>query len=125
MGKSLNNISTFIKKRFTMDDTQLLTQLETIKTGLEGTLNGKIQKAVSDAQSAFETGLPDKIKAALKENLDTLNSGFKEMADWKRERAEIDPKNQKALDDILVTLNKINKNVDRSEMKTFGEVFME
>lgn len=108
-----------------MEDTQLLAQLDTIKTGLEGSLNGKIQEAVGKVQSAFDSGLPEKIKAALKENLDTLNAGFKEMADWKKERSDIDPKNQKALDDILSTLKKIDKHVERSEMKTFGELYAE
>lgn len=106
-----------------METKELEQRLDTLKTGLEGTLNEKLQKAVSEVKTAFESGLPDKIKAALKENLETLNAGFKEMQDWKAERNEVDPKNQKALDDILSQLKSINKSVQKSEMKTFGEVF--
>lgn len=107
-----------------MDDVQILEKLDGVKTALEGSLNEKVQKAVADVKTAFETGLPDKIKVSLTENLKTINDGLKEMADWKAERSEIDPKNQKALDDILVQLKSINKNVQKSEMKTFGDIFI-
>lgn len=108
-----------------MDDVQIIEKLDGVKTALEGSLNEKVQKAVADVKTAFETGLPDKIKVALKDNLDTINTGLKSMQDWKADRDLIDPKNQKALDDILVTLKSIDKNVNKSEMKTFGEVFMQ
>lgn len=106
-----------------MEEKDILAKLDDVKTGLEGSLNEKVQKAVVTVQSAIETGLPEKIKAALTENLKTINEGLKEMADWKKERSEIDPKNQQALDNILVQLKNLNKSVQKDTMKTFGELY--
>lgn len=108
-----------------MEDNVILEKLDGVKTALEGTLNEKVQKAVSEVKTAIETGQSDKIKSALGEHLKTINDGLKELSDWKKDRSEIDPKNQKALDDILVQLKGINKNVQRSEMKTFGDLYAE
>jgi hypothetical protein len=112
-----------------METQELQKQLSELKSGLESNLKETtketVQKAVNELQSALETKNADTVKAAIKENLGTVNDELKRLSEWKGEKDQTDKANQEALDKLIVQIKEINTNTKPKGTKSFSEAFAE
>lgn len=84
-----------------------------------------LQESLKKVQDAIESKNRDEIKAAIKENGDTLNEAIKKFNDKLTERDEADKENQKALDDIIAKVKTMNGTKEPGERKSFQQAFSE
>lgn len=78
--------------------------------GLEGALEKKNKTAITDA---------------VKEHVGTINDAIQKFQDWKTEKDEADKKNQEALDGVLTKMKEAQKGLQKSDVRTFHQAFVE
>jgi hypothetical protein len=111
-----------------MEKEQLQQELNGIKSTLEQSVEkvkSDLEKSIRELKEVSEKGSPDKVKEVVAEQTKTINEALKEIQDWKKERQEIDPLNQNAIDKMLSELKAINTNTSKKGKKSFEEAFCE
>lgn len=103
-------------------------ELSGIKTNLEQSVEkvkSDLEKSINELKAAQEKGNPDKVKEVVAEQVKSINESLKEIAEWKKQRQEVDPLNQEAINKMLSELKQINTNTKQTSGKTFHEAFAE
>lgn len=103
-----------------MEEKQILSQLEEIKTGLNASLKEQLTKAIADVQTAIESKNDEVIKKAIKESLPTISEGVEELKKWKDSKEAADSENQKAVDKLIIDVKEMmqRRNQDSARPRT-------
>lgn len=85
----------------------------------------ELADAIKGLENALETKNKSAINDAVKANVDTINEALKKFGDWKTEKDDSDKKNQEALDKVLTQMKDAQKGLQKAEVRTFHQAFVE
>jgi HK97 family phage major capsid protein len=85
----------------------------------------ELQAAIKSVEEALAAKNKSAINEAIKEHVTTINESLKKFADWKTEKDETDQKNQKALDELLTKMKDSQKGLQKAEVRSFHQAFVE